>query len=105
MTTQNDPPGDPKTLKSQILETGAAAVQDFTPVKQICAHLNAFHVYVDDPTRCVEANHYCSHITEGIVHPYIQTYSPQQSPIQMSYTTLHNTLTPTPNDMIRNTQT
>ncbi|KAE8408086.1 hypothetical protein BDV37DRAFT_208708 [Aspergillus pseudonomiae] len=66
MSTQNDPPGDPKTAKSQILETGAAAIQDFTPVKQICAHLNAFHVYVDDPTRCIEANHYCSHITEDL---------------------------------------
>ena len=41
-------------------------IQDFTPVKQICAHLNAFHVYANDPTRCVEANHYCTHLTEGI---------------------------------------
>ncbi|PLB38082.1 OBAP family protein [Aspergillus candidus] len=59
-------PGSPRTTKSKVLETGAAAVQNFTPVKQICAHLNAFHVYADDPTRCVEANHYCSHITEDI---------------------------------------
>lgn len=40
-------------------------IQDFTPVKQICAHLNAFHVYANDSTRCVEANHYCTHLTEG----------------------------------------
>ena len=40
--------------------------QDFAPVKQICAHLNAFHAYADDPTRCVEANHYCSHVNEGM---------------------------------------
>ena len=40
-------------------------MQDFAPVKSICAHLNAFHVYADDPTRFVEANHYCSHLTEG----------------------------------------
>lgn len=40
--------------------------QDFTPVKSICAHLNAFHVYADDPKRFVEANHYCSHLTEGM---------------------------------------
>ncbi|KAF7589191.1 hypothetical protein BBP40_004679 [Aspergillus hancockii] len=62
----NNVPGSSKTAKSRVLETGASAVQDFTPVKQICAHLNAFHVYADDPTRCVEANHYCSHITEDI---------------------------------------
>lgn len=58
-------PGDPRTTKSRVLETGASMVQDFTPVKQICAHLNAFHVYANDPTRCVEANHYCTHLTEG----------------------------------------
>ncbi|KAJ5312702.1 hypothetical protein N7508_003532 [Penicillium antarcticum] len=59
-------PGEPRTVKSQVLETGASMVQDFTPVKQICAHLNAFHVYANDPTRCVEANHYCTHLTEDV---------------------------------------
>ncbi|KAJ5107153.1 hypothetical protein N7456_003828 [Penicillium angulare] len=58
--------GAPRTAKSHVLETGAAIVQDFTPIKQICAHLNAFHVYADDPTRCVEANHYCTHLTEDV---------------------------------------
>ncbi|KAJ5246598.1 hypothetical protein N7468_001581 [Penicillium chermesinum] len=58
-------PGDPLTTKSHVLETGASMVQNFTPVKQICAHLNAFHVYANDPSRCVEANHYCTHLTEG----------------------------------------
>ncbi|KAJ5832551.1 Peptidase S26A signal peptidase I [Penicillium riverlandense] len=58
--------GDPRTTKSRVLETGAAMVQEFKPVKQICAHLNAFHVYANDPTRCVESNHYCSHLTEDV---------------------------------------
>ena len=58
-------PGEPLTTKSRVLEAGASAVQDFTPVKQICAHLNAYHTYATDPTRCVEANHYCTHLTEG----------------------------------------
>ena len=40
-------------------------VQNFAPLKQICAHLNAFHVYASDTSRCVEANHYCSHLNEG----------------------------------------
>ena len=56
----------PLSLKSRILETGASVVQDFKPVQQICAHLNAFHVYAEDPSRCVEANHYCSHINEDV---------------------------------------
>lgn len=65
----NGNPGDPLSTKSRVLETGARMVQDFTPVKQICAHLNAFHVYASDPTRCVEANHYCAHVTEGMLFP------------------------------------
>jgi len=59
-------PGDPRTVKSRVLETGAAMLQEFKPIKQICAHLNAFHVYANDPTRCVEANHYCTHLTEDL---------------------------------------
>ncbi|EHA28013.1 hypothetical protein CBS63078_4390 [Aspergillus niger] len=68
MTTETTDglPGTAKTTKSQVLEAGASAIQDFTPVKHICAHLNAFHVYASDKTRCVEANHYCSHITEDL---------------------------------------
>ena len=59
--------GEPRSTKSTILETGAALTQDFSPVKNICAHLNAFHVYASDPTRIVEANHYCGHLTESEV--------------------------------------
>lgn len=62
----NDVPGGPRTNKSRVLEAGASAIQDFTPVKQICAHLNAYHVYASDLKRCIEANHYCSHITEDV---------------------------------------
>lgn len=47
-----------------IPKTGV--IQNFAPLKQICAHLNAFHVYASDTSRCVEANHYCSHLNEGV---------------------------------------
>ncbi|KAH8774574.1 hypothetical protein F5883DRAFT_454118 [Diaporthe sp. PMI_573] len=63
---QGDVAGDERTTKSKVLEAGAGMTQDFTPVKSICAHLNAFHVYADDPKRFVEANHYCSHLTEDV---------------------------------------
>lgn len=70
MSSQLDRPASPAqaplSAKSLVLETGASIVQDFKPIKQICAHLNAFHVYADDPTRCVEANHYCSHLNEDV---------------------------------------
>jgi hypothetical protein len=58
--------GPPKTTKDAILETGAAATQNFGPLKSVCAHLNAFHVYASDPTRSVEANHYCSHLSADV---------------------------------------
>lgn len=61
----NGAAGEPLRTKHRVLETGAGILQDFQPVKQICAFLNAFHIYANDPSRCVEANHYCSHITEG----------------------------------------
>lgn len=59
-------PGAARSAKSTVLETGASLVQDFTPPKSICAHLNAFHVYASDPSRAVEANHYCGHLTEDV---------------------------------------
>ncbi|KAL8730365.1 MAG: hypothetical protein Q9166_004130 [cf. Caloplaca sp. 2 TL-2023] len=58
--------GTPLTTKSKVLETGASLAQSFAPVKAVCAHLNAFHVYTSDPHRCVEANHYCTHLNEDV---------------------------------------
>ncbi|KAI4175071.1 MAG: hypothetical protein LQ346_008127 [Caloplaca aetnensis] len=62
----NGATGRPLTAQSKALEAGASMVQNFAPVKSICAHLNAFHVYADEPNRCVEANHYCTHLNEDV---------------------------------------
>ncbi|KAM3071895.1 hypothetical protein ACMFMG_009743 [Clarireedia jacksonii] len=59
-------PGPELTTKDKVLETGAAMTQDFAPVKAICAHLNALHVYAEDPGRSVEANHYCTHLSADL---------------------------------------
>jgi len=58
--------GPPKSTKDAILETGAATTQSFKPIQAICAHLNAFHVYASDPSRSVEANHYCTHLSADV---------------------------------------
>ncbi|PWY94287.1 DUF1264-domain-containing protein [Aspergillus sclerotioniger CBS 115572] len=79
--TEHNLPGTCKTTKSTILETGAKAIQDFKPVNNICAHLNAFHVYASDKSRCVEANHYCSHITEDIRQCLIYAHPTPNSPL------------------------
>ena len=58
--------GPAPDMKDTILETGAALTQSFGPIKAICAHLNAFHVYASDPKRVVEANHYCTHLSADV---------------------------------------
>lgn len=58
--------GEAESMKEKILETGASMVQSFEPPKRLCAHLNAFHVYVNEPTRTSEANHYCAHVNEDV---------------------------------------
>lgn len=62
----------PPTTKDTVLETGASMTQDFKPIKNICAHLNAFHVYVSDPKRSVEANHYCTHLNADVCLLFFQ---------------------------------
>ncbi|KAL7626595.1 hypothetical protein AAE478_003367 [Parahypoxylon ruwenzoriense] len=64
--TTSTVPGGPVTTEEKVLETGASIIQDFHPTKHVCAHLNAFHAYVDEPSRVVEANHYCAHLTEDV---------------------------------------
>ncbi|ESZ96074.1 hypothetical protein SBOR_3551 [Sclerotinia borealis F-4128] len=79
-------PGSDLSVKDRALEMGAGMTQDFTPVKAICAHLNALHVYVEDgdgvdgkgemggegngkgmgKRRSVEANHYCTHLSADV---------------------------------------
>lgn len=36
------------------------------PLKNVCAHLNAFHAYAANPARSVEANHYCGHLNDEV---------------------------------------
>ncbi|KAG7115044.1 Oil body-associated protein 1B like [Verticillium longisporum] len=62
----NNAAGEPTSIKNQALLTGASATQNFAPIQNICAHLNAFHAYVSDPARVVEANHYCGHLNEDV---------------------------------------
>jgi hypothetical protein len=62
----HDTIGPRPTVKDNILETGAATTQNFAPLKAVCAHLNAFHVYASDPSRAVESNHYCTHLSADV---------------------------------------
>ncbi|KAL8717230.1 MAG: hypothetical protein Q9225_005504, partial [Loekoesia sp. 1 TL-2023] len=78
--------GAPLTTKSKVLETGASMMQSFHPIKAVCAHLNAFHVYASEPNRCVESNHYCTHLNEDVRQCLIyDTHSPTAKLIGVEY--------------------
>jgi len=57
-------PGADRTAKTAVLETGAAMLQDKTPVEQISLYLNGFHASKDDATMQMEAHHYCNQVNE-----------------------------------------
>ncbi|KAF8545481.1 hypothetical protein BDD12DRAFT_914981 [Trichophaea hybrida] len=71
-------------LGSKAIETGASIVQEFLPLKNVCAYLNAFHVYTDDPTRRVEAQNYCMHISEDAMY-HIRYANPNARLIGVEY--------------------
>ena len=57
-------PGTSRTPKTVALETGAAVLQDKTPVDQIALYLDGFHAAKDDPTMQMEAHHYCNQVNQ-----------------------------------------
>lgn len=63
-TASPPPAGDPRTGTTAALETGAAAMQDLTPVKKIAVYLVGFHPMKDAPDVQMEAHHYCNQVNE-----------------------------------------
>eukprot|EP00271_Cylindrocystis_brebissonii_P000241 TRINITY_DN1029_c0_g1_i1.p1 TRINITY_DN1029_c0_g1~~TRINITY_DN1029_c0_g1_i1.p1 ORF type:complete len:253 (+),score=47.07 TRINITY_DN1029_c0_g1_i1:703-1461(+) len=63
----SDTPGDHKNITTGAIETGASAVQRLKPISQICHHLCALHNYAQEPSRQVEAHHYCSALNEDVM--------------------------------------
>lgn len=57
-------PGENRSLKTAVLENGAALMQDKTPIKQIALYLDGFHAAKDDPTMQMEAHHYCNQVDQ-----------------------------------------
>jgi len=57
-------PGAPVTAHSHVLDTAADALQTKRPIDAMSAFLNGIHFYADDMGRQVEANHFCTHLTE-----------------------------------------
>jgi hypothetical protein len=59
-------PGDEKSGKSKVLETGADLLQSKAPLRKINAYLDGFHFYNGNIDAQMEAHHYVSQLNEDM---------------------------------------
>lgn len=58
------PDGDPKDIKTILLETGSKVMQSKAPLKGMDTYIVGFHPMKDDPCHQMEAHHYCKQVNE-----------------------------------------
>lgn len=58
------PPGRDKKVDTKVLEKGAEALQNLSPVRAIDHYLDGFHVMKDDLGLHMEAHHFCKGMNE-----------------------------------------
>jgi hypothetical protein len=61
---QVQPPGRDTTLKTEALELGAKVLQSGSPLDPMDVYLVGFHPMKDDPSRQMEAHHFCHQVNE-----------------------------------------
>ena len=59
-------PGNDRTAKTAMLESGANMMQAKAPVEKIAMYLDGFHIAKDDPEMQMEAHHYCNQANEDL---------------------------------------
>lgn len=64
-------PGDEKTGKDRLLNTGADLLQDKTPLRQFNAYLDGFHFYNGNIDAQMEAHHYVQQLNEDLYQAII----------------------------------
>lgn len=62
-----DAPGANKATRTQVLEAGAAALQNKAPLGALNVYLDGFHFYSGRPTAQMEAHHYCANVNEEVI--------------------------------------
>jgi hypothetical protein len=75
------PPGEEKQADTKLLEKGAEALQDLSPIRAIDHYLDGFHVMKDDPSLHMEAHHYCKGMNEEFTQCVIFDGNTQESNI------------------------
>jgi len=66
-----DAPGEEKSAKSKLLNTGADVLQNKSPLKNFNAYLNGFHFYNGNINAQMEAHHYVSQLNEDVYQAVI----------------------------------
>lgn len=64
-------PGDDKTGKDRLLETGADLLQDKTPLRFFNVYLDGFHFYNGNREAQMEAHHYVQQLSEDLYQAVI----------------------------------
>ncbi len=59
-------PGNDRTAKTAMLESGANMMQAKAPVEKIAMYLDGFHAAKDDPKMQMEAHHYCDQTNQDL---------------------------------------
>lgn len=62
-----EPPGADESAKTQVLDAGAAVLQDKPPIDALNAYLDGFHFYNGDMAAQMEAHHYCSVLNDDVI--------------------------------------
>lgn len=60
-------PGAEKSAKTQVLDAGAALMQDKKPLSALNVYLNGFHFYSGNMQGQMEAHHYCANLNEDLI--------------------------------------
>lgn len=58
------PPGEEKTAKTRVLETGAKMLQGNSPPEQMSVYLVGFHPMKEEPEHQMEAHHFCRQVNQ-----------------------------------------
>lgn len=58
------PPGDPKSAKTRVLESGAQMLQTDTPPDALDVYMVGFHAAKHDPSHQMEAHHFCRQVNQ-----------------------------------------
>lgn len=62
--SDQDPPGEDESTKTEALETGSAILQTDNPLDPLNVYLVGFHPIKEKPSHQIEAHHFCRQVNE-----------------------------------------